>query len=282
MAENLVSDNRIPMTVDDLLALPVVQADERIAYGEEPLQFGDLYLPDGVGPFPVVVMIHGGCWLAPYNLDHVSSFCAALAGAGYAVWSLEYRRVGDAGGGWPGTFVDVAHGTDFVRHLAQSFPLDLQRVAAGGHSAGGHLAMWLAARRQLSPHSSLYVPNLLPLKGVVALAGIPDLAQALMVGVCADAAAQLLGGSVDELSDRYRQASPAAWLPLGIPQQLVNGGLDEVVPADFVRPYAEMARKQGDEVGWHLVADAGHYELVTPYSVAWEVVKTAVFTVLTR
>ena len=123
---------------------------EKFSYGEDPLQFGELYLPAGDGPFPVVVLIHGGCWLAEFDQAHLRSLAVAARDSGFAVWNVEYRRVGNPGGGWPGTFLDVAAGTDYLRELARQHPLDLEQVVPVGHSAGGHLALWLAMRSQLT------------------------------------------------------------------------------------------------------------------------------------
>ena len=129
----------------DILQLPAPDADERIPYSDPPLRFGELRLPAGAGPHPLAVVIHGGFWRAAYNLDHIGHLCAALGEVGVATWSLEYRRIGDDGGGWPGTFADVAAGADFVRELSLSQSIDPERVVSVGHSAGGHLALWLAS-----------------------------------------------------------------------------------------------------------------------------------------
>src|SRR5579872_5792979 len=129
------------------------RADARLRYGPDPLHFGDLRLPGGTGPHPVVVMVHGGFWRARFNLEYAGHLCAALAALGIATWNVEYRRLGDTGGGWPGTLLDVAAAADHLRTLAAPYHLDLSRVVAMGHSAGGHLALWLAARRRRWPRS---------------------------------------------------------------------------------------------------------------------------------
>src|SRR5947209_5684909 len=123
----------------------------RLPYGPEYLQFGELYLPAGDGPFPVIPLIHGGYWRARYDLTLMDGLAEDLARRGYAAWNIEYRRVGDEGGGWPGTFLDVALATDYLRELAITYPLNLQKVVTMGHSAGGHLALWLVARSRI-PH----------------------------------------------------------------------------------------------------------------------------------
>ena len=162
----------------------------------------ELRLPKGPGPHPVVILVHGGCWQAPWGFDHVRSLAAALTAEGYATWSLEYRRLGDPGGGWPGTFEDVARGADHLREAAKAHPLDLDRVVALGHSAGGQLALWLAARPRLPAGSPLHAAQPLRLRGVVSLAGITDLRAGAEGGVCGDAIPQLLGGPPQDQADR--------------------------------------------------------------------------------
>src|SRR5215470_13314808 len=137
----------------DVLTRPVPQADHRIAYGPNEFQFGELRLPKGEGRSPVAIVIHGGCWMSEYGLSYMGHLSAALTEAGVATWSVEYRRIGNKGGGWPGTFEDVSRAADHLRTLAKTYPLDLSRVIATGHSAGGHLALWLAARKLLPKDS---------------------------------------------------------------------------------------------------------------------------------
>lgn len=139
----------------DVNALPSRPADARVTYGADPLQFGDLRLPSGKGPFPVAVVIHGGCWVSTFaTLQNTAAMADALRDAGIATWNVEYRRLDNPGGGWPGTFTDVGIAADHVRVLAKTYPLDLSRVLAVGHSAGGHLALWLAGRSAAPPSSS--------------------------------------------------------------------------------------------------------------------------------
>src|SRR4051794_8801364 len=148
----------------DLLAKPREQADARIAYGSDPNQFGDLWVPAGKGPFPVVVLIHGGCWQAALPGTILMDYMAAdLRAKGVAVWNLEYRRLGQAGGGYPGTFLDVAAGVDKLRNLAKARNLDLSRVVVAGHSAGGHLTAWTAGRGRLPRTSPLHAGKPLPI-----------------------------------------------------------------------------------------------------------------------
>jgi acetyl esterase/lipase len=264
------------MTAHDLLALPQPPADHAIAYGPAPAQVVELRLPKGRGPHPVVVVVHGGCWETPWGFDHVRGLAAALTGEGYATWSLEYRRIGDPGGGWPGTLEDVGRGADRVREVATEHRLDLDRVVALGHSAGGQLALWLAARPRLPRGLPLRGERPIPLRGVVSLAGITDLRAGAEGRVCSDAIPRLLGGSAREQPGRLGQSSPIELLPLGLPVRLVCGARDAVVPIDQARSFEAAARKAGDPVAVEVVEDAGHFELVDPGGPAWPVVRAAV------
>jgi acetyl esterase/lipase len=273
------SDGAAPYkTVDDYLHLPTIPADQRIPYGEEADQFGDLYLPSGDTSHPVAIVIHGGCWRAQYDLVPIGSFCDALRQEGLAVWSLEYRRLGN-GGGWPATFQDVAAGIDFLRVLAGRFPLDLTRVISIGHSAGGHLALWAGGRHRLPGYSPLYKSHPLPVIGIVSLAGIPDLAAAVRWDLCQGACAELLGGTPDERPERYQQASPVELLPLGAPQRHIVGSHDASVPSEYLEAHVALAR-QSDDVHLDVIPSAGHFEPVIPDSVAWPTVRNVVLTLL--
>lgn len=262
----------------DLAVLPVDPPDRRLAYGADSLQYGELRLPAGAGPHPVVVIIHGGCWLNAYDLHLMDPMATALTRAGYATWNLEYRRIGDAGGGWPGTFHDVAIGLNHLRQLASEYALDLGRVVVTGHSAGGHLALWLAGQRRLPAASKLRPGEPLAVAGVVSLAGIVDPATYLVREGqgCGTAVDELLGGWPEDLPGRYQEASPMALAPLGVPQVLITGTEDRIVPLTHVRPYSEKAAGAGDSLRFVEVARAGHFEVIAPGSVAWEAVMEAV------
>lgn len=266
------------LTFAEIKKLPVPPGAQRVSYGTDPSQFGELRLPQRKGPYPVVVVIHGGCWYSEYSLSHIANFNASLTRLGIATWSLEYRRIGNPGGGWPGTFVDVARGTDYLRVLARSYPLDLKRVIVIGHSAGGQLALWLAARPRLAKDTPLYSNYPLRLRGIVSLAGITDLRK--YRPNCGQAVNKLLGGPPEEFPDRYEQTSPVELLPLKVEQRLVHGSLDEIVPVDFSSAYETAARKKGDGVRLTIVAGAGHFDLIAPQSSAWPAVKDAVRSLL--
>lgn len=246
--------------------IPNQTADHRIPYGDDPSQFGDLFLPGGSGPYPVVLLLHGGCWRAQYSLEPMGQFARALAERGVAVWSLEYRRLGEGvlggGGGWPNTFLDVANGTDLLRALAAQHPLDLSRVVAVGHSAGGHLALWSAGRRRIAPESAIYTPHPLPIHSVVALAPVCDLERAVAWDICVEAADVLAGGHPRQAWANYYQGSPSALLPLGVPHITVNGTHDDIVPLDYVRHFVESAQRQGDAASLIAISDVGHFEVV--------------------
>lgn len=268
------------LTLDDVLALPNVPADHRIFYGSDPSQFGDLYLPQHSGPHPVVLLLHGGCWRAQNSLTLVGQMAAALKQAGLAVWNLEYRRLGN-GGGWPTTFQDVATGADFLRILAPQFELNLKRLVTVGHSAGGHLALWLAGRHRLKDNSPLYVGEGVHVHGVVSLAGIPDLIAAVQLNICRGASQEIVGGLPSEVPDRYQQASPLALLPLEVPQWHLVGAKDEIVPASYIQQYVEVAT-QYDEVHLEVLPNAGHFEIIVPTTSAWAAVRRAVLTLVQR
>ena len=192
------------MSASEAMRLPQTEADARLPYAEHELAFGDLRLPEGDGPHPVVIVIHGGCWLAAYDLGHISSLAAAITAEGFATWSIEYRRIGDEGGGWPGTFVDVAAAADHLGVLGGDYPLDLDRVVVVGHSAGGHLALWLAARHKLAADDPLRGSAALPVDGVLSLAGITDLASYASPTGCGASVPGLLGGDPQDHADRLR------------------------------------------------------------------------------
>jgi acetyl esterase/lipase len=266
-----------------ITAQTVVVPDARIQYGADEKRFGDLRLPAGPGPHPVGVVLHGGCWQSEYDLLHIEPVSAALTKAGIATWTLEFRRIGQAGGGWPGTFADVAQGTDYLTTLAKKFPLDLTRVVLIGHSAGGHLALWLAARHNLSRASPLFSASPLGVRGVVSLAGIGDL-RAYREGSrdCNASVEQLMGGSPKKLPDRYAQADPIELLPLGVPVRLLHGALDPIVPVAQSRSFAAQARAKGDDAQLVLIENAGHFDVIAPFAPAWASVEQAVLQLLAR
>ncbi len=248
----------------EIEALPRDVADHRLSYGEDSLQFGELRLPKTPGPHPVVVFIHGGCWLNAFNLGHVAAMSRALANEGYAVWTPEYRRLGDAGSGWPGTFEDIAASVAILRDIAVHHALDLSHVVVMGHSAGGHLALWLGAQKNQA----------VPVHGVVSLAGICDLKAYERLGNdCYSSLPGLLGGTSIERPERWAQVNPVELLPFGGPVSLVHGDLDQIVPLAQSEAFAE---KMGSACELLVVRGGGHFDMVSPHAKAWQVIREAV------
>jgi acetyl esterase/lipase len=277
----MVATQRLgPQDVDKLPSKP---ADSKIAYGSDPLQFGELRVPRGPGPFPVAVVIHGGCWMSRFaTLQNTAALADALRDAGVATWNLEYRRLDNPGGGWPGTFSDIADGVDHVRVVASRHPLDLQHVVTIGHSAGAHLALWAGARRRLPGDSLLRRENPLPLAAAIALGGPGDLRDFYSYGskVCgSNVIDQLMGGAPDALPARYAQASPIELLPMGIRQVLIVGESDGVMPKASREAYAAAATKAGDKIEV-LSVPGEHFEVIAPGSAAWPIVRAKVLQLL--
>jgi acetyl esterase/lipase len=270
----------------DVNALHSKPADYRISYGKDPLQFGDLRLPSGPGPYPVVIIIHGGCWLSKLaDLQNTAALADAFRDMGIATWNVEYRREDDKGGGWPGTFEDVAHAADFLRTIAKQYSLDLNHVVAVGQSAGGYLVLWLAGRHRLLPSSQLYMENPLALKGVIVLGGVPDLKAFRPQGqpVCgADVIGKLLGDTPEQVEAHYKDASPIELLPLGVPQVLFYGADEQAVPKRFAEAYIKAARKKGDTVKLVEIEYAGHHEYNVPNSVTWPAIHSALLSFLDK
>jgi len=267
----VLAQSAAPMSWSDVQARPQPAPGVRVTYGGAQQQFGELRVPPGPGPHPVLVLIHGGCWHRSFDLQYFSQLAEALTReTGAATWNIEYRRLGDPGGGWPGTFLDVANATDQIRALAERHHLDPSRVVALGHSAGGQLALWLAARDQLPAGSAPYRPNPMKLRGVVGLSAITDLSSfSRSSGGCNAAVGELLGGPPERQVLRYQQASPQALLPLGVPQWLIQGADDPIVPAASVRAYQKAAQDAGDTVELSEIPGAGHFEPALPGSSAW-------------
>jgi acetyl esterase/lipase len=266
----------------DIDAMPVERVGERISYGPDSLEFGELRLPAGVqAPYPVAVIIHGGCWVARYaTLRNTAPLASALAGAGIATWNAEYRRADRPGGAWPGTFQDVGRAVDFVRTLAPKYGLDTTRVIVVGHSAGGQLALWVAARWRL-PATSVLAPTTTPLalRGVVALAGPPDLRSyyAPDTASCGEGVGELLGGPPALEAARAREGSPSSFFPLGVRQIWIGAADDRIVPpAEQLAPWARAAQRAGDQVTLTVVPHSSHFELIAPGTEAYRQLLAAI------
>ncbi|MBI2709752.1 MAG: alpha/beta hydrolase [Actinobacteria bacterium] len=216
----------------------------------------------------VFVLVHGGFWRSSYTRSQMEPLARALVARGFAAWNVEYRPVGD-GGGWPRTFVDVAAAVDRLQREARSERLDVERVVSVGHGSGGTMALWSAARRRLPVGQPGADPAVLP-AAVVSLAGLNNLASAAFEGL-GDGAVETLMGRLprDDGKDAYALADPAELLPLGVPQLLVHGQNDRVVPLRQTVAYANRAAKAGDDASTLVVPGAAHFDVLDPRRRAW-------------
>lgn len=255
------------MASDDILSLTPPPADFRLPYGRYPQQFGDLRLPKSEGLHPVVMNIHGGFWRNKYDLAHAGHLCAALTSKGIATWNIEYRRVGDEGGGWPGTFEDVVAGLRFVVQMPTKYKLDAKRIVIMGHSAGGQLALCLAGHEPSA-------------RRVISLAGVVDLQRAWELHLSHDAVAEFLGGTPTQVADHYREADPMQLAMKQAEQWVIHGKEDDTVPPDFSSRYAGRKKKQGETVRLVEIPNAGHFELIDPRSAAWQIIQRTVLQLL--
>lgn len=254
----------------------------RIPYGTAKWQFAELRLPEGAGPHPVVLIIHGGFWKAAFGLELMDKMAEDFTSRGYATWNIEYRRVGHEGGGWPGTLTDVGAAADYLRELAQEYPLDLQKVVGIGHSAGGHLALWLAARHHLPKESALAVTEPVALSGVISLGGVTDLDLMWEVRQVDSPVVNFLGGTPAEADERYAEASPARLLPLQVPQVLVHGTEDVHVPLVLSTAYHAKAKEAGDDVKLIELPGVEHFKVIDPSSEAWLPIAQAMEELMSR
>ncbi|MCQ0024558.1 alpha/beta hydrolase [Streptomyces somaliensis DSM 40738] len=264
------------------LSHPAVDPDSTAPYGAHPDQVVDFHAPrGGDGPVPLVVVLHGGAWRARYDRRHVSPFADHLARRGFAVASVEYRRGAglpapggaEPAGRWPETFDDVAAALDALPALAAAHlpRADPRRTVVTGHSAGGHLALWAAARHVLPAGSPWRLPEAPELRGVVALAPIAHFGRAVELGVCGGAVTQLLGGG-DRFAERAASADPAALPPTGIATTVVQGREDTVVPLPVAEAYASAVARAGGAVGLTVLDGVGHFPLIDPAADACAVV----------
>lgn len=250
--------------------------DHKISYGDHADQYGELWLPKKAATslIPVVMLLHGGCWRADLPGPELVAFLAdALRGEGVAVWSITYRRVGTKAekfSPYPDTFLDVIHATEKLRELAPKYSLDLNHVVTAGHSAGGHLALWIAARAKLPLMSPLYRKNALRIHAAVGIAALPDLAYARVASAHAcgtDTVDKLI--NIETRGDAaYADTSVTPLLPLNVPQTLVSGVYDGIAAPAHAWRYREKAREKNEIVQLVTIDNAGHFELIAPWTEA--------------
>ena len=266
----------------DVLKLENAKPDHHIPFGTDSLQYGELWLPGSEDAHTSVIMIHGGCWLAMYpGVELMNAMAEDLSSRGFAVWNIDYRRIGHPGGGYPGTFLDVANGADEFIRIAETFNLPKDRIIAAGHSAGGHLATWLALRPQLSTESELYTENPIHIDAVVSLAGINDLERYAHYGAspCGkDTIEQLI--DAENRESPYHDTSPSEMLPLRVPLVEISAAFDSPVPPFFGYHFVNDVLQTGGDAELILLQDAGHYEMIYPPSREWNTVLEVLETIL--
>ncbi len=275
-AETAEADAPAPtlMSWGDLTGRPLPEPSTSVRTGAGESDIVDVWLPEGAGPHPVVLMVHGGCWQKEIADRTLMNYAAkALRDEGMAVWNIEYRGVDETGGGYPGTFEDVARAVDALRTQGPGLGLDTSNIAAIGHSAGGHLALWAAARHRLAETSPLYDEVPFPIAGVVNTGGLADLeasASVTQAGCLADIMDTLTGAPSEGRANVLSDTSPAELLPIGVRQVSVNGGNDQIAPPVLGQGYTARAAAAGDDASYVEVAETGHVELVAPGTAAFD------------
>jgi len=268
-----------PMTLQDYLALSGPAPTLQVPYGAAPSQFAELFQPAGDGPFPVAVIVHGGCWTKEFGgITQMHNMAGDLQQQGVAVWNIEYRRFDEAGGGYPGMYHDVATALDHLRVLAPQRRLDLSRIVLVGHSAGGHLAQWAASRARLPRSSPLYVADPLPVPTVISLGGLADLRneEKLIKSSCERDMAQLAGAASAARPDIFSDTSPAELLPSGVRTVLIHGEFDTVSPLRAGHDYARRAQAAGDQAEVIVLPGGSHYDEVAATSPSWTIVSAQI------
>jgi acetyl esterase/lipase len=236
------------------------------SYGSAPSQHMTIRRPPGAAVLRTLVMIHGGYWRVQYDAAHVGHLCADLATRGWATVALEYRKIGERGGAWPGTLTDVTEALDSLPQLATKHGLDLGRAVWMGHSAGGHLALWAVTRA--TGAGALRRPRWRP-KLLVPLAPVSDLVEADRLQLSTHVTVELLGGTAKQQPARYSDGSPSEHLPLGVRTVVIHGTKDNVVPLAMSRSFVERARASGDDIRLAMPEDADHFDVIDPKSRAW-------------
>jgi acetyl esterase/lipase len=264
-----------PMTLADYLALSGPPPTATIAYGSAPSQFAELFRPGGAGPFPVVVLVHGGCWTVEYGgISQMRNVAGALAARGIAVWNVEYRRVDEEGGGYPGTYLDINAALDKLGTEAAAHQLDTSRIVALGHSAGGQLVQWIAGRSKIPASSPLFQPRPLAVSEVISLGGLADLRneKELIKSSCGREMEQLAGKPSASRPDVYADTNAADLMPNGSRTVLVTGELDTISPPRAAYAYAARAQAAGDQAEVLILPGASHYDEIAASSPAWKLI----------
>lgn len=274
-----------PMKLDDYLALSGPAPTAILPYGDAPSQYAELFLPAGSGPFPVAVLVHGGCWTSKFGgITQLRNMAGALAARGIAVWNVEYRRSDEAGGGYPGTYQDMHAALELLQAQAGRYPLDLQRLVAVGHSAGGQLVQWMAGRGRIPAGSPLHRAASLKISAVVSLGGLADLRNeaALIKSSCGRDTVELAGTPGPGRPDVFVDTNAAELMPNGSRTWLVTGELDTISPPRVAHDYAARARRAGDTAEVVILPGASHYDEVAATSPAWPQVLAVIERALRR
>lgn len=269
----------VPMKLAGYMALTGPAPTATFAYGSAPSQYAELFLPAGKGPFPVAVLVHGGCWTKEFGgIQQLRNLAGALAARGIASWNVEYRRVDEAGGGYPGTYQDMNAALDTLAAQAGRYPLDLGRLVAVGHSAGGQLVQWMAGRARIPAASPLHPSGTLQVRRVVSLGGLADLRNeaALIQSSCDRTTVELAGSPSAARPDVFSDTNAAELMPNGSRTILVTGALDTVSPPRVARDYAQRARDAGDAAEVVILPGGSHYDEVAATSASWPLVLQAI------
>ncbi len=255
-----------PLSWAEVLDRPLPAGGTVIPYGADTSQYGVLRVPQSAGPHPVVALLHGGCWLNQFDREYFEHWSQWFNAHGYATWNIEYRRLGDTGGGWPGTFADVGLALDYLHQLAKPYQLDLSALRVVGHSAGGHLALWAATRDQLPVDSELASAAPIAIRQVIGLAAIADLETYRIgpAGSCHSSVDALLEGDPQTQPERYQLTSPQRRLPIAADMVLIQGDADTIVSPQSCAAFATEAQAAGSSVRCLLLPGAGHFDTGVP------------------
>lgn len=273
--ERAPGGTRSPMSLAEYLALDGPAPSEILAYDGADSQRVEVFVPPGAGPFPVAVLIHGGCWSLEFGgLRQMHDVAGGLVAQGIAVWNVEYRRVDEPGGGYPGTYQDVAHAIDLLAAQAARLHLDTRRVVAIGHSAGGHLAQWLAGRGRIPSDSPLYQEHFLPIHEVIGLGSLADLEtqKRRLHSTCDREQIELTGLATADRPDPLVDTNPLALIPNGSHTLLIHGSRDHQVPPSVGRSAVRRLQKAGDPAELLVLPGAGHFDEVAFHRPAWQLI----------